>query len=109
MDENGIRLLKSKVAAISDYFIFTKRSQLKMSMLNFYLRLLPHCSEVTHPLIELLRLPKGKFIFTDNVSTAFEKIKEVLRQINLLLYPKPEARLALLTEASNRVIGAATN
>ena len=78
-------------------------------MVNFYSRFIPKYKEILLPLTELLRKPKRQFKMVNEASEAVTNIKESSSQATMVQFPKVDARLALMTDASNHSVGAALN
>jgi hypothetical protein len=78
-------------------------------MINFYRRFIPGASDTQAPLSDLL-VPnlKGKssINWTQEAISAFEKCKEKLATATLLAHPCDNARLAIVSDASNTAVGA---
>jgi hypothetical protein len=78
-------------------------------MINFYRRFIPGASDAQAPLSDLL-VPnlKGKspINWTPEAISAFEKCNEKLATATLLAHPCDNARLAIVNDASNTVVGA---
>ena len=81
-----------------------------LGMLNFYRRFIPNAAQLQAPLNDHLQdNVKGKtpVKWTATSVRAFEACKESLAQATLLAHPKPDAPLALFTDASDFTVGAA--
>lgn len=80
-----------------------------LGMVNFYRICLPNAAETQAPLHEMLHGNiKGKtpLNWTPVAEAAFEKTKADLTQATLLAYPKCDATLALVCDASDHAVGA---
>jgi cleavage and polyadenylation specificity factor subunit 1 len=78
-------------------------------MVNFYRRFLPGAASIHAPLNDLLQgNAKGRAPITWNPASdaAFEECKDALARAALLAHPKPDAPLAIFTDASDFAIGA---
>jgi hypothetical protein len=78
-------------------------------MINFYRRFIPKAAKAQTPLNDLLQ-GNAKGRAPDNwnptAATAFEECKDALARATPLAHPKPDAPLAIFTEASDFAIGA---
>lgn len=111
ISESGSRPLDAKVQAVKDFPPPTNVRQLRgfLGMINFYRRFLPHAAEIQAPLHALLAGPvKGSKPITLTVDelAAFEACKESLANAALLSHPDCSAQLAVVTDASDKAIGA---
>jgi hypothetical protein len=78
-------------------------------MINFYRRFIPGASDAQAPLSDLLVSNlKGKspINWTPEAISAFEKCKEKLAIATFLAHPCDNARLAIVSDASNTAVGA---
>ena len=78
-------------------------------MKNFYSHNIPKCTEILFLLNELLRQPKRQFEMKRKPEEAVTNIKETLSKPTMLSFPKIDAPLALMTDASNHSVGTALN
>lgn len=111
ISESGTRPLDVKVQAIKDFPRPTNVRQLRafLGMINFYRRFLPRAAEIQAPLHALLTgTLKGTqpIDLTGKALDAFEASKESLANAALLAHPDCRATLALVTDASDKAIGA---
>ncbi|KAG6448445.1 hypothetical protein O3G_MSEX005483 [Manduca sexta] len=111
ISERGSRPLDAKVQTIKDFPVPKNVRQLRafLGMLNFYRRFLPHAAQVQAPLHALLTgSVKGShpIELTGDALVAFEACKESLSNAALLAHPDCTAKLALVTDASDKAIGA---
>lgn len=78
---------------------------------NFYRRFLPNAAHIQTPLNKLLvdakKKDKRPIKWSTEAEHAFNECKRQLSNVTLLAYPKDSATLALKTDASDFVIGAA--
>ena len=108
----GIRPPTDKVVVISKYPLPQSSSDLRrfMGMINFFRQMIPHFSDITYPVTELLRSsPASKqIIWTDSAIASLEKLKLELADCLTLSYPSPETNnYQLVTDASGFAAGAA--
>lgn len=111
ISERGTRPLDSKVQAIKDFPAPTNVRQLRrfLGMLNFYRRFLPQAAKTQAPLNALLTgAVKGShpISLTADTLAAFEACKDELSNAALLAHPDCTAKLALVTDASDKALGA---
>lgn len=111
ISESGTRPLKTKVQAVKDFPPPTNVRQLRgfLGMLNFYRRFLPQAAEIQAPLHALLTgSVKGTqpITLTGETLAAFEACKDSLSNAALLAHPDCSAKLAVVTDASDKAIGA---
>lgn len=107
----GIKPLKDKVEAIKQFPLPKTVKELRrfLGMLNFYRKFIPDAARIQAPLNALLTdSVKGSHPVTIEGDTllAFEKSKESLCQATLLAHPDLDAKIALVTDASDTAIGA---
>lgn len=108
---SGTKPLESKVEAIKSFPTPTTVKQLRryLGMLNFYRRFLPNAAKIQAPLNALLAgnlKPSQPVNLTGAALTAFEESKVSLSNAALLAHPDCEAKLALVTDASDLAMGA---
>lgn len=111
ISESGTKPLDSKIQAIKDFPTPSNVRQLRafLGMLNFYRRFLPQAAQIQAPLHSLLTgvVKKNQAInLTGEALAAFEACKESLCNAALLAHPDCSAKLALVTDASDKGIGA---
>lgn len=111
----GTRPLRSKVEAINDYPPPSTVRDLRrfLGMINFYRRFIPHAAELHAPLNTIISGPmvknKQPITWTPELLRAFEGCKKSLSDATLLVHPVLNARLGLMTDASNTSIGGAVH
>ncbi|CAK1593602.1 unnamed protein product [Parnassius mnemosyne] len=111
ISESGTKPLTEKVQVILDYPQPKDVRQLRrfLGIINFYRRFLPNAAQTQAPLNNLLTgAVKGRqpITLTDKEIKAFEDCKCSLSNAALLAHPDCEAKLALVTDASDVAIGA---
>ncbi|CAK1579001.1 unnamed protein product [Parnassius mnemosyne] len=109
---NGVKPLDSKVQAIKDFPTPKTVRELRrfLGMLNFYRRFIKGAAEIQAPLNSLLTgSVKGSrsVDISGEALHAFEQCKTSLCQAAFLAHPDLNARLGLVTDASDKAIGAA--
>lgn len=108
----GIRPLPERVQAIQNYPVPTTVKELRrfLGMYNFYRRFVPGAAKIQAPLNIVLAGPKKKksepIVMTTEMLKAFSSCKSSLSEAALLAHPKPDAELAIYTDASDSSIGA---
>lgn len=107
----GTRPLSSKVEAIRNFPAPKTVKELRrfLGMLNFYRRFIPGAAEDQAPLNSLLNgSVKGSHpvTFTAHEFQAFQRCKDSLCRATLLAHPVCSAKLALVTDASDKALGA---
>ncbi|KAG7294803.1 hypothetical protein JYU34_022827 [Plutella xylostella] len=106
----GTRPLPSKVEAIHNFPAPKTVRELRrfLGMLNFYRRFIPEAATHQAPLNALLTgSVKGSHPvdFSPQEHLAFQKCKDSLCQAAMLAHPDCNAKLALVTDASDKAIG----
>lgn len=108
----GVRPLETKIQSIKD---FPKPKTVKelrrfLGMLNFYRRFIPGAAKIQAPLNALLGdSVKGSHPvnITGDSLDAFEECKASLCRATMLAHPDVDAKLGLVTDASDTAVGAA--
>ena len=78
-----------------------------LGTLHFVHKYVPHCSELTAPFASLSSGKKRQLIhWTPELVNQFEHLKEGLKTVEILAYPKSDAELILTTDASTTAVGA---
>ena len=111
VSKDGIRPLEDNVKVIRSFPQPTSQHKLRqfIGLVNFYRRFLPACAAIMQPLNQLLTHPKDKpkdLVWTDEAVSAFNRIKDALANATLLTHPKPDAPTCIMTDASDRAVGA---
>ncbi|CAH2097753.1 unnamed protein product [Euphydryas editha] len=111
ISEAGTKPLESKVQAIREFPAPTNVRQLRrfLGMVNFYRRFLPNSAQIQAPLNSLLAgsvKASHPVNLTGNTLASFEQCKESLSNAALLAHPDSDAKLALVTDASDLALGA---
>ena len=108
VDKDGITPLPERVLDIKKTPPPTTVKELQsfLGMINYYRRFLPQAAHHLTPLFDLLRGKPKTIAWTASHQTAFDAIKDALAAAALLHHPRPNAPLALTTDASNFAIGA---
>lgn len=111
ISESGTKPLDTKVQAIRDFPPPKDVRSLRrfLGMANFYRRFLPNAAQIQAPLNALLAgAVKGStpINLTGDALKAFSDTKESLSNAALLAHPNCQAKLALVTDASDTAMGA---
>lgn len=111
ISESGTKPLDEKVQAIKDLPLPKDVRSLRrfLGMANFYRRFLPKAAQTQAPLNALLTgTVKGStpITLTGDALKAFSETKESLSNAALLAHPDSQAKLALVTDASDTAMGA---
>ena len=107
----GIQPMEEKVSVIRDFPQPTSQRKLRefLGLVNFYHRFIPNCSAILHPLNNLLSSTKTKtqeLHWNTNATEAFQTVKATLANVTLLVHPKPNAPTCIMTDASDKAVGA---
>lgn len=110
ISESGTKPLDGKVKAISDFPIPKTVRELRrfLGMVNYYRRFLPNAARIQAPLNALLTgsvKASHPVVIKGDSLQAFEACKSSLCEAALLAHPHPDARLGLVTDASDTAIG----
>ena len=107
IDEKGLHPIKEKVRAIVEAPAPTNVSELRsyLGLLNYYGRFLPNLSSVLAPTHELIQ-KNINFKWGKSQQDAFEKPKQLLDNLGLLVYFDARKEIILSCDASQKGIGA---
>ena len=108
---NGIQPLEDRVRAITEFPKPTSVHKLRefLGLINFYHRFIPNCASILDPLNCLLSTPQGSdrtLNWNESTTAAFAAIKDALATTTLLTHPKPFAPTCIMSDASDRAVGA---
>ena len=111
VSSHGIQPLEEKVTSIRDLPRPTTMCKLRefLGLINFHHRFIPNCAAILEPLNRMLSLTGSDarhLPWDDRAITAFTAIKEALARATLLAHPKPHAPTRIMTDASDRAVGA---
>ena len=113
ISSKGISPLPEKVQAIRDFAKPNTVIELRrfLGMVNFYRRNIQNAALLQAPLSKYLinskKNDKTPIVWTSDAETAFQNIKEELAKATLLVHPAPDAKLRLVTDASDTAMGSA--
>ncbi|XP_060809959.1 uncharacterized protein K02A2.6-like [Amyelois transitella] len=110
ISESGTKPLDSKVKALADFPVPKTARELRqfLGMIHFYRRFLPNAAQIQAPLNALLTgsiKASHPVAITGTAWDAFEACKRSLCDAALLAHPDSQARLRLVTDASDTAIG----
>ena len=111
ISQHGVQPPSEKIEAIQNFPLPKTAKELRrfLGTINFYRRTIPNAATKQALLNELLKGNiKGKepISWNDSSLAAFEECKNSLAETTLLVFPAPDAPLAIFTDASDVAIGA---
>lgn len=106
MGEEGIMMDPEKIEAITNFPAPTSPSQVRrlMGMAGFYRKFIQNFSDVTAPIINLLK-KDVKFCWTNEAQDAFELLKTLLSSVPVIASPKFSEPFLIRCDASTEGIG----
>ena len=109
--QQGITPLPEQVQTIRDFPQPRTLRKLRefLGLVNFYHRFIPQCATILTPLNSLLKYTSTNsrtLQWTPAATTAFQEIKDTLANATLLVHPKPDALVNIMTDASDVAMGA---
>ena len=107
-DAHGIKPLPCKVEAIRKVKPPTTIKELQrfLGMINYYRRFIKAAAHHLYHLFEALGSKPKRLLWSPEMQTSFDAIKEALAAATMLHHPDPTLPLALTTDASDVAIGA---
>ena len=110
VDDHGISPLPDKVQAIHALPPPSSLRKLRefLGLVNFYRRFIPRCADLMQPLTDKLRVAKRKnqpISLTPDELAAFHSVQQALSDATMLVHPRENAPLCLLTDASDTGVG----
>lgn len=107
VSEKGVTTDPEKITAVKDWPIPHTKKQLRsfLGFCSYYRKFVRGFSLIAKPLFALTE-NQIKFIWKDECSNAFEKLKLMLSSSSVLSFPKGKGQFILDTDASNIGIGA---
>ncbi|MEL6804333.1 MAG: reverse transcriptase family protein, partial [Bacteroidota bacterium] len=108
VDKHGIAPLPERIEAIRSCKAPTTVKELQrfLGMINYYRRFIPKAAKHLFHLFEALSSKPKVLEWNPDREKSFQAIKEALAKTTMLRHPRPEANLALTTDASDLAIGA---
>jgi len=102
----GIKTDPTKIAAVAEWPKPKNVKQLQsfLGFCNYYRRFIPNFARVAKPLY-VMTSKKSQFIWNEERSDAFEKLKELLTSPPVLSYPNYDKQFIVECDASNYAIG----
>jgi transposase InsO family protein len=103
---NGIQPLPKKVEAVQNIAIPKTRKELRrfIGIINYYRDMWVHRSDILAPLTALTS-KTTKWLWTDEHTTAFNKVKQLISREVILAYPDFELPFDIHTDASDLQLG----
>ena len=107
VNSTGITPLPDRVAAIrlTKPPTTVKELQRFLGMVGYYRKFIPKAAAHLYHLFEALKGKPKTLTWTPECQISFDATKEALANASLLFHPRPGAKLALTTDASNSAIG----
>ena len=111
VNKHRIQPLEDKISVIRDFPQPTSQRKLRefLGLVNFYHRFIPNCADILLPLNNLLSTAKTttqELPWNANTAEAFQAVKDTLANATLLVHPKPNAPTCIMSDASDRAVGA---
>ena len=83
-----------------------KELQRFLGMVNYYRRFIPQAAKHLYHLFEALKGKQKSLLWTSACGESFKAVKEALASAVMLRHPRPDAPLAITSDASDHAIGA---
>lgn len=114
ISEHGILPTTDKINVIDIFPTPESLTQMErfVGMINFYGRFIPNLAEILAPIhghMAICRKGKGKqkiFIWPQVCDESFKRAKDLLKNATMLVHPKSEAILSIVSDASDVAVGA---
>ena len=112
ISSEGLKPMTSKVDAILKFETPNSATKLRrfLGMVNFYHRFIHGCASLQQPLTKLLaghaKNSKKPLSWTNDSQTAFKNLKQAIADATLIAHPNENAKLSLVTDASDTAMGA---
>ena len=106
VNQHGVYPPEDQVHVIREFPKPTTVRQLRefLGMVNFFHRFVPQCAQILTPLNSMLKTTPSNsrsLQWTSEATAAFQDIKNALADASLLVHPKPDAPVQLMTDASD--------
>ncbi len=107
VDKNGVHVDDQNEEKLSDAVPLTMRWELRsfLSLTSYYRRFIPGFAKIAKPLTDKIS-DKVKFVWSEEIQTAFEELNVNLTSAPVLSYPDYENLFIVCTDASSRAVGA---
>ena len=107
VDKNGVHVDEQKVEKVRDAIPPTTRNELRsfLGLASYYRRFIPELARISRLLNEKTS-DKVKFIWSEDMQTAFEELKVMLTSAPILAYPDYEKPFVVCTDESSEAVGA---
>ena len=108
VDEEGVYPLEHRVEAIRQTTRPTTVKELQrfLGMVNYYRKWIPQAAHHASPLFDALKSKPKVLSWSCERQKAFEAVKNALSAKTMLSHPRPNAPLAITSDASNIAVGA---
>ena len=108
VDKDGVKPLEDRVQAIRDVTPPTTVKELQrfLGMLNYYRRFIPKAAQHLFHLFNALKGKPKNLLWTTEMNNSFIAVKEALASAVMLRHPRPDAPIAITSDASKEAIGA---
>ena len=111
VNKDGVSPFPDQVQVIQNFPQPTTLRKLRefLGLVNFYHRFIPRCADILTPLNALLKATSTNshtISWNSAATSSFQEIKDALAKATLLVHPKPEAPINVMTDASDVAIGA---
>ena len=111
LDATVIQPLQEKVQVVQDFPRPITQCKLRtfLGLVNFYHCFIPNGATLLQPLHSLLKTtkhPSDALEWTEDTTTAFNKVKQALANASLLVHPTLDAPTSVMTDASDIAVGA---
>lgn len=107
LDMDGLKPYPERIVPILEYPRPRNRKELRRfnGSVNWYHRYLRNIAKVQGPLNKLAS-PKVPWVWTEECETAFNNVKNALKEATTLVPPRPDLPFFLYTDASDTGLGA---
>lgn len=108
VDKDGVYPMEHRVEAIRNTTRPTTVKELQrfLGMVNYYRKWIPQAAHHASPLFDALKSKPKILAWSCERQKAFEAVKKALSAKTMLSHPRPNAPLAITSDASNIAVGA---